>query len=171
MAMDDFELISHNEARNLREQLSKLKGGGSNMSSELKHSINELNEKLGSLIDIFDAAVEDLREEDKESEIIASKINPIMEKINEIDEQNKKLAQGMVAINSLVDEKLSQIARVAESLQHSQTTIMDSLQSTKSAPPSYSRSMPSFDDDSSLDGGLPPLPGSEEKEKKKFKLF
>ena len=123
---DDYELVSRDDIHRLKEQLNKSKGSD-NDAPELRKSISHLNERLSTLIEIFDAAVEDLREEDKESELVSQKIDPIIAKLRDIDEQNKKLAQGMVAINSLVDEKLSELNKVAQSMKQAQEEIKDSL--------------------------------------------
>ena len=99
---DDYEIISQREIRKLREQLKGIDSGKAVDVNTLHRTVSELDEKLGSLLDIFSAAVDDMREEDKESEIIKDKINPIIEKLDQIDDQNKKLAQGMVAVNDLL---------------------------------------------------------------------
>jgi chromosome segregation ATPase len=164
---DELDIFSNDDLHKLKSQLKK---GGKMEDGEIKHSITELNEKLGTLIDIFDAAVEDLKQEDNESELISEKIDPIIQRLEEIDAQNKKLAQGMVAINSLVDEKLSEITKIAQVLLNSQADLKHTVQESKGRDePSFmpSRMPPSS---RSMDD-LPPLPGGDFKEKKKFKLF
>lgn len=192
MMADDYELISHREVQKLKEDLNKLKEGHP-VSSDMKQSIRELNDKLGSLIEIFDSAVENLRVEDKETELISEKINPIIQKLEEIDDQNKKLAQGMVALNTLVDDKLSELNKMIGSLKQLQEDMEEKMHSVlseskgsssssslgsmgSSLPPLRSESdlfssesRSSFPSDGSL-GRLPPLPGSKQ-DKKKFKLF
>jgi len=182
---DDYELISHREMLKLKEDLNRLKQGNP-VSSDMKSSIRELNDKLSSLIDIFDSAVENLREEDKESELISDKINPMLQKLEEIDEQNKKLAQGMVAINALMDDKLSELNKLVESLKHTQDDMEEKMQNLLHEARGGSMSNPmnhelaplrsDMDFKSSRSspqdsfGNLPPLPGTRQ-DKKKFKLF
>ena len=98
MMDDDYEIISHNEVERLKKGLDTAKSSG---SYDLKKSIEHLTEKLDNMIDVFEAASDDLREEDQESELVTQKIDPIIEKLKEIDEQNKKLADGIVAINAI----------------------------------------------------------------------
>ncbi len=185
---DDYEIISHGEVERLKKGLSDAKGSG---SYDLKKSIEHLAEKLDSMIDVFEAASEDLREEDTESELVSQKINPILEKLKDIDEQNKKLADGIVAINAIVEEKLQEMFDIANSLRESQMTlqrnledavnkIRDSLREMPrqesrpsfSSSPGMSMSSKSFD----VENDLPPLPKAPSFErlmpkKKGLKLF
>ena len=52
--------------------------------------------------------------------IIAKKIDPIFARLDSIDEQNKKIAQGLMAINDIVEEKLGQITDTAQVLARAQ---------------------------------------------------
>ena len=197
---DDYEIISQREIRKLREQLKGLEGANPVDSKEVRKSVDMLNERLDSLLDIFNSAVEDMREEDKEAEIIKDKINPIIEKLAQIDEQNRKLAQGMVAVNSLLDEKLGQANELIKAMNQSQQdlkeTVRDVLQELRftvanlssnfSAPPAQGLDTQIDLSTSSSGSGslrdLPPLPStsagmrpqrssSGDLERKKFKLF
>jgi len=183
---DDYEIISQREIRKLREQLKGIDSGKAVDVNTLHRTVSELDEKLGSLLDIFSAAVDDMREEDKESEIIKDKINPIIEKLDQIDDQNKKLAQGMVAVNDLLEEKLGQITEVIKSISMSQQELKDSVKDAiqemkvSSTESSFSsmrmRSSPSLDTQLDLGKDLPPLPSSKESaklgaDKRKFRLF
>jgi len=114
---DDYELLPHREIQRLKEEISKLKGGQPVESDkELKRAVVGLSEKIESMNEILEAASQDLREEDKEAEIIKDKIDPIMNKMAEIAEQNEKIAKGLVAINDIVGEKLEEITRLVEGL-------------------------------------------------------
>ena len=152
---DDYELVSREDIHRLKDQLNKSKGSDVDVP-ELRKSISHLNERLSTLIEIFDTAVEDLREEDKESELVSQKIDPIIARLRDIDEQNKKLAQGMVAINSLVDEKLSELNKLAQSMKQAQEDLKDSVNEvlhevrSKSIDNTGAQGMPSMSQRSSM---------------------
>ena len=167
---DDYEIISHGEVERLKKGLDTAKSSG---SYDLKKSIEHLTEKLDNMIDVFEAASEDLREEDTESELVTQKIDPIIEKLKDIEEQNKKLADGIVAINAIVEEKLQEMFDIANSLRDSQMTLQRNLEdavnkirdSLREAPrqesrqsfnPSQNMNMGSQSMD--LESDLPPLP-------------
>jgi uncharacterized phage infection (PIP) family protein YhgE len=114
---DDYELMPHREVQRLKEELSKIKGGESvGLDNEMRRAIIDLSEKIGTMNTVLEAASSDLREEDKEAEIIKNKIDPIMQKMTELAEQNEKIARGLVAIHDLVDEKLQQLSVVVNDL-------------------------------------------------------
>lgn len=186
---DDYELISRNDIRKLRDQLKSVDPTGATDMKALQRSLGELDEKLNTFLEVLNGAVEDMHEEDHESEIIKTKIDPIIEKLSQIDDQNKKLAQGMVAVNKLVDDKLDQLNELVKSLLQAQQELKESVKdalhevklSTLQSPPSFTPASASSGLDNHFDLGmpssdksLPPLPSSRPSlgaDKKKFKLF
>jgi len=179
---DDYELISRGEIRKLRDQLKSIDPIGAGDTKALQRSLAELDEKLTTFLEVLNGAVEDMHEEDHESEIIKTKIDPIIDKLNQVDDQNKKLAQGMVAVNKLLDDKLDQLNDLVKSLLQAQQelkeSVRDALHMMKLGGGASSFNPPATPSlDTHLDFGmpsdkLPPLPSSKvSMEKKKFKLF
>jgi chromosome segregation ATPase len=112
---EDYELLPHNEIRRLKDEISKLKGGSyAETDKGLRRAVSDLAEKISSMNEILESASQDLKEEDKEAEIIKDKIDPIMEKMTELVDQNEKIARGLVAINDIVDEKMTQLSGMLE---------------------------------------------------------
>ena len=194
---DDYEIISQREVKRLKNEINLLKGSGHIEGQRLQETIEDLTSKLNSMIDVFEAASEDMREEDKEAELISHKIDPIFEKLSELAEQNKKIADGLIAINSIVDEKLTQFTDMAESLNRQQNDlieklgdVMDNMKSSNSSSsssnslPPFPRQQPMFESrpQSSFESGpqapdFPPLPTNtgmqrlEPSKRKGFHLF
>jgi len=126
MAEEDYELLPHREIQRLKEEISKLKGGEAvGTDKDLRRAVMNLSEKIDSMNEILEAASVDLREEDKEAEIIKDKIDPIMEKMAELADQNQKIAKGLVAIHDLVDEKLEELSTVVGELRAMAADIRD----------------------------------------------
>jgi hypothetical protein len=95
--MDGEEYVS---LENLRRPASK---------QDLQSSIDSLNQSINSLVGLFKEAAESLKMEEKEADIVAQKIDPIMEKLDMIIDQNKKIAKGIVAVADMMDERLPKI--------------------------------------------------------------
>ncbi len=95
--MDAEEYVS---LENLRRPSSK---------QDLQASIDKLNESITSLIGLFKEAADSLKMEEKEADIVANKIDPIMEKLDMVIEQNKKIARGIVAVADMMEERLPKL--------------------------------------------------------------
>lgn len=142
---DDFEIMPREQIKKLKEEISRLKSGSVTGDSELLESIKDLSVKLDSMTHIFEAAETDLREEDKTAGIVKDKIDPILSKVNEIADQNQKIAKGLVSIVDILEEKLDEIKEITEDvkLMQSQTataarTEPRTLQPEPSVPPELS---------------------------------
>ncbi len=125
---DDFEIMPREQIKKLREEISRLKTGTGPASEELIDAIKTLSMKLDSMSKIFESAEQDLLEEDKTAEIIKDKIDPILQKVTEIDDQNKKIAKGLVAINDILEEKLGELNEVVEGLKNMRPSMQEPRQ-------------------------------------------
>ncbi len=114
---DDYELLPRDEIRRLREQIDDLRGQKHPVHEDINDNVKKLSDRMQDLLMILERASDDLREEDKESEIIAKKINPLFDKLSEIEEQNGKIARAMVGFNSLIESKVKELGERAESLE------------------------------------------------------
>jgi len=75
------------------------------MAEDLKQSIDTLNNSINSLIKIFKDASEQLKVDEHDSKIVDKKISPIMKKISMLEEQNEKIARGIVAVADMLKER------------------------------------------------------------------
>lgn len=166
---DEYEILSRRDIRKIRDELKALKEGKGTNVTELHDRLEELSERIDAMIEIFESAAAELREEDKEAEIISKKIDPIFERLDSIDEQNKKIAQGLMAVNNIVEEKLGEITDTAEILARSQeefrsklNMIFERIETTPSRTERYTPPAPSgYESAGSPATGapLPPPPG------------
>ncbi len=95
--MDQEEYVS---LENLRKPGSR---------QDLQASIDNLNQSINSLISLFKEAADSLKMEERETDIVATKIDPIMEKLDMVIEQNKKIARGIVAVADMMEERLPKL--------------------------------------------------------------
>jgi aldehyde:ferredoxin oxidoreductase len=69
--------------------------------ASLKKSIDDLNNTIKSFMSLFSKAGEELKKEPADDE----KINSLMQKISSLEEQNEKIARGIVAVADMLKEK------------------------------------------------------------------
>ena len=96
---DEYELLPKQEIEALKKQLERLKKnplGDLKEGESLLDSINELNNNIRKLIDIFARAGADLDKDYNE-------FNPVGD-LKSIREQNEQIAQGLVSIGDMVKD-------------------------------------------------------------------
>lgn len=104
-AQEEYELISHKDLRELKQKLDDLKNSSMPISEkdkgDLKSSVDALTISINKLLDLFREA--NLQIKKNESEVNA-KIDPLISKMDEILDQNKKLAKGIVAVADVIED-------------------------------------------------------------------
>lgn len=99
----EYEILPHKEIKDLKEELAKLKEYEVTPTRKLQVSILELNNKLDRLLSVFEEAMHGIRVEEGGLKF-EEKIRPVMERLNKILDQNKDIAEGMIAVADLVKE-------------------------------------------------------------------
>lgn len=107
MADEPYEIMSHKEIVNLKRQIKDLQYKTQNTPSDkLLNSINNLTEQMNSMIGLFKTAADEMRMEEKDEHFVAKKIEPLIERLDEIIDQNRAIAEGMVAVSDLVKDNI-----------------------------------------------------------------
>ena len=104
MADDDYDLLPHRQINELRGLVQDLKSKVDRASpKELINSMDSLTKSIDSLMNLFRQAADEMRYEEKE-EILSggSEHKAINEKLDRILEQNKIIADSMVAVSNMV---------------------------------------------------------------------
>ena len=100
-----YEIMPYKEIVELRKQVQELKSKGSDDNSNpLSQSVGKLAEQMNSLMGLFKTAAEDMRLEEKDEHFVAKKIEPLIDKLDSIIEQNKIIAEGIVAVADMIKE-------------------------------------------------------------------
>jgi len=109
MADDDYDLMPHKQITELKRQLQELKGKVNRASpKELIDSMNSLTNTIDSLMKLFRQSAEELKFEDKEESFSGGSDHKAMnEKLDKIMEQNKIIADSMVAISDMVKKDIN----------------------------------------------------------------
>ena len=94
MVDEDYEIISHKEIARLKQEINKLK------EAEFSGSANEIMTKLDKILGIFKEASLSMQNssEDKQH-------NDINEKLDNLLDQNQRIAEGVLAVADLVNKK------------------------------------------------------------------
>src|SRR3989338_559988 len=112
MADDDsYEIMPHHEIAELKRQLEELKSKASDSDSQkLINSMNALAKQLSELITVFRNAAEEMKTEEKDEHFVAKKMEPLLDRMDAIVDQNKTIAEGMVAVADIIKEHVGQEA-------------------------------------------------------------
>lgn len=163
--LDDepYDLLPHRQINELKGQIEELKAKqDKNSPKELINSMDTLAKSIESLMNLFKQAAQELKYEIKEEELAAGK-DSVHEKLDKIIEQNKIIANGMVAISDTVKDFTGKQKKVQPK---------SGIQ-----PQNYQQPIPMPQQTFQLQNQLPPLdvplPGFEDTEKKKglFGMF
>lgn len=103
--VEPYGVMPQSEISDLRKQMKKLQEGDSLDSNQLLQSMNNLTKGMDSMLQLFKTAAEEMKLEEIEEKALSREVQPMMDRLNEIIEQNKVIAEGMIALADLVKEK------------------------------------------------------------------
>jgi hypothetical protein len=122
---EDYDLVPHSELRKIQGEISELRGGSSKApSSNLQESMGDLSNSLKSMISIFSEAKNELRIEDQEKELLSSKINPILQKLDSLLEQNEKIAEAILSIAEMIQKVEGKVDSISVSSKESSVDLL-----------------------------------------------
>lgn len=114
MAEEDYESFQYKDISDLKRQLEEMKGKKDISNTELHNAVQKLGQTITNMLDVFGAAAEQMKLEEKEYESNIKKHDIIISKLDKIIDQNRTIAEGMVAIVELVKEKFTSQAKETE---------------------------------------------------------
>ena len=107
MADEDYDLMPHEEVIRLRREVDEIKQhpfGSSKEGKELLDAISRLSSSMDHLTGLFQEAAEQMKLEERETEMIGSKLDPLFNKMDDLIDQNSKIAKGIIAVADMVKE-------------------------------------------------------------------
>jgi hypothetical protein len=106
MAKDDsYEIMPYKEIVELRKQIGDLqKKTGEPGSKDLLVSMESLTKSMNNMLQLFSNAAEEMKLEERTETELSRKIAPMIEKLDRIEEQNKTIAEGLVAVASMMED-------------------------------------------------------------------
>ena len=100
MANDEYEIVPHKEIADLKREIARLKGEGPTPGARdsLFYAVTKLNDSINDLLKLFKAASESMAAEGE----VPADLSDVNEKLDAVIEQNKKIAEGIVALADLI---------------------------------------------------------------------
>tara|TARA_Y100000310_G_scaffold336946_1_gene422779 strand:+ start:492 stop:989 length:498 start_codon:yes stop_codon:yes gene_type:complete len=104
--MDDYELIPEEDIEKLKSEVARLrKEKMSGPNAGIAVALDHLATSLDKLFKIFDVAATELERDNLHEESFEEKVRPIVDKLNDLEQQNKDIAEGMLALADLLKKK------------------------------------------------------------------
>ncbi len=100
----DYEIMPYKEIVALKKEVEALKSRSGASSQDLLNSMDTLTKTMNSMLQLFKSAAEEMKSEDREKQDFTEKAGPMLERLDALEEQNKTIAEGMVAIADMVKE-------------------------------------------------------------------
>jgi len=114
MVDEEYAIVSNKEFSKIKQELDRLKKNplGSTQSGEnLQSSVDNLSLSLGGMMNLFKEAADDMKIEERETQILSKRLDPLEEKVDMLIEQNQKIAKGIIAVADMVKEQLEEIKK------------------------------------------------------------
>ncbi|MBI4452617.1 hypothetical protein HY637_04250 [Candidatus Woesearchaeota archaeon] len=108
MVDDDYGIVPYKDISDLKRELEGIREKKDISAKDLHEAVRKLTEIMSNMLGVFAAAAEELKLDDKEYEAENKKHETIISKLDKLIDQNKTIAEGMVAIVELVKEKFPQ---------------------------------------------------------------
>ena len=102
---DEEEFVPYKDISELKRELEGMKGRKDIPAKDIHDAVQKLAQTMTDMLEIFGAATEQMKLEEREYESEARKHEMIISKLDKIIEQNRTIAEGMVAIVEMVKEK------------------------------------------------------------------
>jgi len=100
-----YGIISYRELVNLKKEIEELKNKTTTDSNKmLLDSMAKLTQNMNSMLELFKSAADELKIEESSQMSIVKELTPLSEKIEQILQQTKTIAEGMVSIADMVAE-------------------------------------------------------------------
>src|SRR3989344_7966366 len=111
MADENYGFVSYENISDLRKELENIQDKKDVSPKNLYEAVHKLSDTVSGMLEVFGAAAEQMKLEDKGYEAEARKHETIISKLDKLIDQNKTIAEGMVAIVELVKEKMGSMEK------------------------------------------------------------
>src|SRR3989344_2194158 len=105
---EDHEFVPYKDISSLKRELEGINERKDISAKDLHEAVMNLTRTMDNMLCVFAASAEQLKLEEKEYEAENRKHETIIIKLDKLIDQNKTIAEGMVAIVELVKEKFPQ---------------------------------------------------------------
>ena len=116
MTEEDFDLVPYKDISELKRELEGMKGRKDIPAADIYNAVQKLTQTITDMLEVFGAATEQMKLDEREYESEARKHEMIISKLDKLIEQNKTIAEGMVAIVEMVKERVIAPAKEKEDM-------------------------------------------------------
>src|SRR3989338_8079255 len=102
---DEYEFVPYKDISELKRELEGVKDKKDISGRDIHGAVTKLTDTMNDMLGIFAGAAEQLKLEESEYESENRKHDAIIAKLEKLIDQNKTIAEGMLAIVDLVKEK------------------------------------------------------------------
>ena len=107
MAEEEYEFLPYGDISDLKRELEGMKGKKDISVKELHDAVQKLSHTMSDMLEIFISASDQLKLSEKDFESEARKHELMIARLDKIIDQNKTIAEGLVAIVDMVKEKVA----------------------------------------------------------------
>ncbi|MDP2749877.1 MAG: hypothetical protein Q8O89_03535 [Nanoarchaeota archaeon] len=86
--------------------LRRAKSGQGISNDQLMLSVEKLGKSIEQMMKVFKLATDEIKLEEHDEDTVSKRLEPIIQKLNELTEQNGKIADGVVAVADMVKEHM-----------------------------------------------------------------
>lgn len=151
---EEYEIMPHKDIIELKKELKRLKDEPSTPSKGMQASVEKLSDNIGNMMDLFREATKEMTLEEQEDKSVSKKIEPLMEKVDILIEQNEKIAQGIVAVADMIKDLKENHPAVSQESANDSSDDFSFQRPAPSSPPPVQRQMPPRE----MPDAFPPVP-------------
>ena len=113
MEMEE-EFTPYKDISELKRELEGMKGKKDIPANDIHNAVQKLAQTMTDMLEVFGAAAEQMKLEEQEYEANTKKHEMVISKLDKLIDQNKTIAEGMVAIVEMIKEKIVAPAKEKE---------------------------------------------------------
>ena len=113
--MAEEEFVPYKDISELKKELQGM-GRKDISNKELHEAVQKLTQTISGMLEVFGAAAEQMKLEEREYEMEARKHEKIASKLDKVIEQNRTIAEAMMGIVDMVKEKIVAPAKEKEEM-------------------------------------------------------
>lgn len=133
-------------------------------------SMEKLSETLQNFMQTFEEATEEMKLEEREEELFVKELKPLHDKMDQIVEQNEKIAKGIIAVANMLNSDIPYIKRMVSNITIKPAGGFESKPAFSSmpSPMQFSAPRPPMEQKPLTGAPMPPPPKLPERKKKSF---
>lgn len=113
---DDYDIVPHKRLVELEQEVDVLKKnpfGATPSGKEMLEGMGSLGKGIKELVGLFRDAADEMKKEQEDFGTFEKQMAPVMERLNDLIEQNKKIARGIIAVADMLKEQGDKIGRMS----------------------------------------------------------